>query len=236
MTASRPRRQARAQASTNRRNRANRGHRRPAVRRRQLVRGLTAELGQGEEGVAVEAVSGPMEGELFVPETYLPGSRADFDRLYRASFARVVRTLFGIVGSQQAAEDCAQEAFARAYRAWPRWQGGAPAEAWLHRIAINTAISYRRREQIRALPSLLRRLGAPHPGADPADRLQTRALVLELRRLPPKQSAALVLRHYHGYTNREIAAALGVSERTVGQRIADATAALRRRLGVDEAT
>jgi len=184
----------------------------------------------------VQAVRGPVEGELFVPETYLPGSRADFDRLYRASFVRVVRTLVGIVGSQQAAEDCAQEAFARAFRAWPRWQGSVPAEAWLHRIAINTAISYRRREQIRSLPSILKRLGAPRAGADPAERAETRALVFELRRLPPKLSAALVLRHYHGYTNREIAAALGVSERTVGQRIADAMALIRRRIGVDETT
>jgi RNA polymerase sigma-70 factor (ECF subfamily) len=175
-----------------------------------------------------------VEGELFVPETYLPGSRADFDRLYRASFVRVVRTLVGIVGSQQAAEDCAQEAFARAYRAWPRWQGSVPAEAWLHRIAINTAISYRRREQIRALPSILKRLGAPRAGADPAERAETRALVLELRRLPPKLSAALVLRHYHGYTNREIAAAMGVPESTVASRLAAAKARLRRELGEPE--
>ncbi len=43
-----------------------------------------------------------------------------------------------------------------------------------------------------------------------------------LRKLPPKQAAALVLRHYHGYTNREIAAAIGVPERTVASRLAAA--------------
>jgi RNA polymerase sigma-70 factor, ECF subfamily len=162
---------------------------------------------------------------------YTPGVRADFDRLYRTSFARVVRTLASIVGSVEAAEDCAQEAFTRAYRAWPTWQGKVPAEAWLHRIAVNTAISYRRREQIRALPSLLMRLGVPPPGPDPAEHAHTRALLPELRRLPPKQAAAVVLRYYHGYSNREVAAALGVSERTVGQRIADALVLLRGRLG-----
>ncbi len=162
---------------------------------------------------------------------YTPGDTADFDRLYRNSFARVVRTLAGIVGSVEAAEDCAQEAFTRAYAAWPQWGGEVPAEAWLHRIAFNTAISHRRREQVRALPSLLWRLGTPRHEPDPtAAAAQSGAVLPELRRLPPKQAAAVVLRFYHGYTNREIAGALGVSERTVGQRIADAVTTLRARL------
>ena len=162
------------------------------------------------------------------PVHYTPGSAADFDLVYRTSFTRVVRTLASIVGSVDAAEDCAQEAFTRAYRAWPKWEGKVPAEAWLHRIAVNTAISYRRREQIRALPSLLWRLVGPPPAQDHA---QTHTLLAELRRLPPKHAAAIVLRFYHGYSSREVAAALGVSERTVGQRISDALIALRSRLG-----
>jgi len=170
-----------------------------------------------------------MDSEL-LPPTYTPGSAVDFDRLYRDSYQRVVRTLVGIVGSQAAAEDCTQEAFAKALRAWSTWRGDVPAEAWLHRIAVNTAISHRRHERIRELPSLLRRLGAPQPERDPAAQAHERTVISELRRLQPKQSAALVLRHYYGYTNREIAAALGVSERTVGQRIADALAALRERI------
>ncbi len=165
-----------------------------------------------------------------MPVAYTPGSEADFDRLYRASYHRIVRTLVGIVGSQAAAEDCTQDAFAKALRAWPTWRGDVPAEAWLHRIALNTAISHRRREQIRELPSLLRRLGPPQAERDPAGQVSERSIIAELRRLKPKQSAALVLRYYYGYTNREIAAALEVSERTVGQRIADALAALRARI------
>ena len=163
-------------------------------------------------------------------DAYTPGSEADFDRLYRASYPRILRTLVGIVGSRQAAEDCAQEAFTRALGAWRTWSGGAPAEAWMHRIAINTAISHRRRERIRSLPSLLLRLGVPPPGRDPAADAEQRSVVAELRRLPPKQAAAVVLRHYHGYTNREIATALGVTERTVGYWLAAALTTLRARL------
>ena len=47
-------------------------------------------------------------------------------------------------------------------------------------------------------------------------------LIRELRKLPTKQAAALVMRHYHGYSNIEIAAALGVPEQTVASRLAAA--------------
>jgi RNA polymerase sigma factor (sigma-70 family) len=55
-------------------------------------------------------------------------------------------------------------------------------------------------------------------------------LLTALRRLPPKLAAAIVLRHYHGYNNREIAAALGVSERTIGTRLRQAGELLRAEL------
>ena len=53
---------------------------------------------------------------------------------------------------------------------------------------------------------------------------------MALRKLPPKQSAAIVLRHVHGYTNREIGAALGIPERTVASRLAAAKEKLRNEL------
>jgi RNA polymerase sigma-70 factor (ECF subfamily) len=52
-----------------------------------------------------------------------------------------------------------------------------------------------------------------------------------MKKLPTKQAAALVLRHYHGYSNREIAAALGVPEQTVASRLAAARKHLQAVLG-----
>ena len=128
-------------------------------------------------------------------EAYRPGSREDFDRLYRTAYPRVFRTLSAILADPQAAEDCAQDAFVQAFQAWSRWRPDGPAEAWIHRIAATR-------------PDLL----------------------TALRGIPPKLAAAIVLRHYHGYTNREIAAALGVSERTVGTRLRQAAELLRKSL------
>ncbi|HEY0829837.1 MAG TPA: sigma-70 family RNA polymerase sigma factor [Candidatus Dormibacteraeota bacterium] len=163
-------------------------------------------------------------------EGYSPGSREDFDRLYQTAYPRVYRTLTAILGDPEEAEDCAQDAFVQAFGAWRRWRPDAPAEAWVHRIAVNRAISYRRRAKLRTLPEILRRLGRPALSPDPAEAAIRPDLLSALRRLPPKLAAAIVLRHYHGYNNREIAAALAVSERTIGTRLRQAGERLRAEL------
>ena len=160
-------------------------------------------------------------------EKYIPGDSDDFERLYRANYARLVRTLNGLLGAN-AAEDCAQEAFERAFKAWPKWKGDAPAEAWLYRIAVNLAISYRRHDRVVGFISLFvpglvasRASGAAGQGSEVAE---------AVRRLPAKFAAVVVLRYYHGYSNREIAPILGIAERTVGWRLAGALDQLRRDL------
>ena len=101
--------------------------------------------------------------------------------------------MIGVLGDRAAAEDCAHDAFEKAYRAWPSWRKDAPA--------------------------------------DPASVAERSDLFKALRTLPPKQAAAIVLRHHHGYTNREIGAALGIPERTVASRLAAAKENLRRSMG-----
>jgi RNA polymerase sigma-70 factor (ECF subfamily) len=160
---------------------------------------------------------------------YRPGVKADFDRLYQATYKRVYATLVVILRDPAAAEDAAQEAYLRAFRGWQHWKQEAPAEAWVYRIALNVAFTYRRRERLHQVGDLIRRLGRPRE-ADPTDVSQP-DLVREVRALPPKQAAALVLRHLHGFTNREIGAALGIPERTVASRLAAAKSRLRARLG-----
>jgi len=156
------------------------------------------------------------------PETYAPGSEVDFDRLYRNTYRRILGTLITLVRDRATAEDCAQETYERAFRKWKEWRPEASAEAWLHRIAINVAISDRRHQQLRQAGELVRRLGRPAPGPDPAMVAERSDLIKAMKRLPTRQAAALVLRHYHGYSNREIGAALGIPEQTVASRLAAA--------------
>jgi RNA polymerase sigma-70 factor (ECF subfamily) len=179
----------------------------------------------------VEEAQEPIPTQSPSTETYRSGNRSDFDRLYRNCYPRLVRTLYAITGDAASAEDCVQEAFVKAFRAWSRYRPDRPPEAWIHQIAINTAISHRRRAKLRTVGEVLRRLGRPSPGADPADSASRSDLIDALASLPPRVAADFVLRYHHGYTNREIARQDGVSERTVGTRLRQAREKLGRRLG-----
>ena len=162
---------------------------------------------------------------------YRPGDRDDFDRLYRTCYPRLLRTIYAITGDAASAEDCVQEAFLRAFKAWPRYRPERAVEAWIYQIAINTAISHRRRAKLRRIGEVLRRLGRPGLGPDPADGATTSDLIQALSALPPRVAADFVLRYHHGYNNREIARLEGVSERTIGTRLNQAREVLARILG-----
>jgi RNA polymerase sigma-70 factor (ECF subfamily) len=163
-------------------------------------------------------------------EHYKPGSVEDFDRFYRASHLRILYTMYGILGDHAAAEDCTQEAFAKAFKAWSSWKPDAPAEAWVHRIAVNVAFSYRRKARMREVGELVRRLGRPEPARDPAQVVEGKDLFRSLRKLSADQAAVIILRHHHGYTNRAIAFALGAPESTIASRLAKAKERLRKEL------
>jgi RNA polymerase sigma-70 factor (ECF subfamily) len=175
---------------------------------------------------------------------YEAGNEADFERLYRNCYGKVVGTLTAMLGDRAAAEDCAQDAFERAYKKWASWQPLAPAEAWVHRIAINAAVSYKRKMRLRQVDEVIRRIGRPGSAPDPQVLVENNDLAAALAKLPPKQAAAIVLRHYHGYTNRAIAEALGIPERTVASRLSMAKQRLRQMLkrsygpesGIEEGT
>lgn len=170
---------------------------------------------------------------MLTVDGYRPGDPDDFDRLYRTMYPRLLRLLYAITGDAAAAEDCVQEAFVNAFRAWPRYRPEKAAEGWMHQIAVNTAISYRRRAKLRTVGEVLRRLGRPGPGTDPSDAAGRSDLMRALSALPPKVAADFVLRYHHGFTNREIARLEGVSERMVGVRLNRAREELARALGAD---
>jgi len=161
---------------------------------------------------------------------YEPGDEADFERLYQASYGKILGTLTAMLGDRAAAEDCVHDAFERAYKKWATWQPIAPAEAWVHRIAVNAAVSHQRKMRLREVGEVIRRIGRPGLAPDPQVIAENSDLAAALAKLPPKQAAVIVLRHYHGYTNRAIAQALGVPERTVASRLAVAKERLRKEL------
>ena len=73
----------------------------------------------------------------------------DFAGLYERTYQPVYRTVLGICGDPAMAADLTQDSFIAAYRQQATFRGDVPVEAWLHRIAVNTALTVLRRKRIR---------------------------------------------------------------------------------------
>lgn len=156
-----------------------------------------------------------------------------FPLLFEREYLNVFRTIRAIVLNEHEAEDLTQDTFTRAYRARFRYMPTAPPGAWLHRIAVNTAISHLRRQKLaRLLPMRL------YQAPDDRDyaRSDARTVVeAALAELSPKLRAAVYLHFYLGYSREEVAKALNIPSGTVASRIAKAMAVMRRKLGPEQA-
>jgi RNA polymerase sigma factor (sigma-70 family) len=127
-----------------------------------------------------------------------------FQRALETHRDDVWRYLRGMVGAQ-AAEDCFQETFLAALRAYPRLRPDSNVRAWLLTIAHRKAIDHVRRH--REVP-----LSAAPPGASMDAEPSDPAIWSAVAALPPRQRASVLLRYACDLPHREIASALGCSE------------------------
>lgn len=154
--------------------------------------------------------------------------QSQFPLLYEREYQSVFRTIRAMVLEQSDAEDLTQECFARAYRARGRYKPDAPPSAWLHRIAVNTAISHlRRRRLARFLPLKVEQSSEDQD----LRRIEERSLLEQaMADLSPKLRAAVVLQYFEDRPREEIAEILGVPPGTVASRLANAMAQMRARV------
>lgn len=161
---------------------------------------------------------------------------AAFEPVVRAVSPRLYRVAARMLGDTPDAEDAVQEAFIRAYDALRsgRYDERMKMEAWLVTIVTRVAIDALRSRKGR--PEADEAAVSSAPGRAGGD--DAAVAMIELARwvdgLPPDQRAAVVLRFMEGMTSAEVAAALGISEGAVEQRILRARATLRKRMEPDE--
>lgn len=152
---------------------------------------------------------------------------AELAAFCRREHPRLVGALSLYCGDALLAEELAQETLVRVCRQWPRVREMAAPGAWAHRVAINLANSTFRR---RKAEQRANRRQADRAMADDPDVDEAVAVRQAVATLPARQRAAVVLRHYGGYSVAETAALLGVSEGAVKQLAHRAALALRERL------
>ena len=176
----------------------------------------------------------PAEDELI--ERARRGDAVAYGDLVRRYEQVAFRTACAICGDAAEAEDAAQDAFVKAYRAMGRFRPGAPLRPWLLKIVANEARNRRRAAGRRAhlAARAARSAGAfeiPAPEGGFADG----PLAAALARLEPAHREVVVLRHLLDLPEAECAAVLGCRQGTVKSRLSRALARLRADLGEADA-
>jgi RNA polymerase sigma factor (sigma-70 family) len=155
---------------------------------------------------------------------------APFQRFLDQHREPVLAFLRAMVGPQDA-DDCFQETFMAALRAYERMDGRNP-RAWVMTIARRKAIDHHRARARRPEPRADLPEVAVGNGAEPG----AGAIWAAVGDLPPGQRAAVALRYAADLPYREIAASLETSEEAARRRVADGIAALRARVDSEEAS
>lgn len=130
-----------------------------------------------------------------------------FQTLLEAHGAEIYRYLVATAGAAEA-EDCFQETWIAALRAYPRLRRGGNLRAWLYRIAQNKAVDAHRSRRRRAVPVAAPTGANPAPGPEPAEPELWEAV----RALPPKQRTAVYCRSVLGMPYQELADLLECSQ------------------------
>jgi RNA polymerase sigma-70 factor, ECF subfamily len=175
----------------------------------------------------------------------LKGETAAFGDLVRHHQDRLYNTVYRLVDHAEDAHDVVQEAFLNAYLSLDSFKGDSQFFTWLYRIAVNTAISLKRKQ--RAVlsihagrngegaiePADSSEFSRPEHAAEQADqevRIQT-----ALNRLSPEHRAVLVLKDMEGQKYETMAEILQVPIGTIRSRLHRARTELREVLEKDEA-
>lgn len=147
-----------------------------------------------------------------------------FEAFYRDEYRPMLGIALALVDGTVAAEDLVQESFLAAHRRWDRISQYDSPRAWVRRVLINRATSWRRRvsSELRAVA----RVGPPDP--QPPDLSPETADVWRaVHQLPRRQQQAVAL-HYVGQLSMvEIADAMGCSEGAVKSHLHRAREQLR---------
>jgi RNA polymerase sigma-70 factor (ECF subfamily) len=174
----------------------------------------------------------------------LEGDTTAFGVLVRRYQERLYNTVYRLVGNAEDSYDVVQEAFLSAYQSLDGFKGDSLFFTWLYRIAVNTAISQKRKQ--RAVVSIdAGRNG--EQGVEPVDQSelnrpghameqaeQGRRVQDALARLSPEHRAVLVMKDMEGQKYEVMAEVLQVPIGTIRSRLHRARLELRELLEKDE--
>jgi RNA polymerase sigma-70 factor (ECF subfamily) len=182
------------------------------------------------------AVEGRPLAEEALVERAKAGDERAYEQIVEAYQGLAFRVAYVITGSAADAEEAAQDAFVKAWRALGRFRSGDPLRPWLLRIVANEARNRRRSTGRRAALALRAAAeessgdAAPSPEAALLESEQRERLLAAVEQLPEDARVVVACRYFLGLSEEETAAALGLRRGTVKSRTSRALDRLREAL------
>jgi RNA polymerase sigma-70 factor (ECF subfamily) len=141
------------------------------------------------------------------------GDQRAFERLYRLHVAKIHSLTRRMVGGEADPDELTQDVFVRAWERLGTYRGEAAFGTWLHRLAVNVILNWRRSEAgerrwIEEGTETDSLEGAHRPGAESLD------LEGAMAKLPPGARQVFVLHDVEGFKHEEIASMTGVTAGT----------------------
>ena len=164
----------------------------------------------------------------------LAGDSAAFEPLVARYHLPLFRVAVRLLNDREEARDVTQTAFLKAYKALATCDRQRRFFSWIYRILINECLNNRRAK--RPTQVLDDSMPAESAGSDPLEAGETRQRVRKaLLQLPAEQRDVILLRHFAEMRYEQIAAAVGIPEKTVKSRLFSARQRLCELLATEKA-
>lgn len=183
----------------------------------------------------------PSESDKQLMLAYRDGNSDAFTALYGRHRVSLYRFIKSSCASESIASELFQDVWTNVINARHTYEGAAPFNAWLYRIARNRLTDYYRANKIQHQTSTLNeetdtsiaQLQVPLQPDELAELSnQSDTLQAALATLPPEQRDAILLKHIAGFSLQEIATQFNENTETIKSRLRYATAKLRKQLRV----
>lgn len=149
------------------------------------------------------------------------------DQLMQQHGSRLLRLCTLNLRDASLAQDAVQDTFMKAFHRFDQYRGEAEALTWLTSIAINVCRDYRRTAWFRHVDKRVEADALPYAAEFT---FPDHTVINAVTNLPPRYREVILLRYYQHMKQKDIAAALHISDRAVRQRLQKATAILREQL------
>ena len=176
-----------------------------------------------------------MQGDELLLRRACKGDVQAFEELMQSHESRIYAIALRMMGNREDAQDCAQEAMVRIYRAMGSFKGQSALATWIYRITMNTCLDELRRRKARKVTSLDSLVDNGWSPTDTGDTPEEHGLRVEkqnalnqaIQSLPDDMSAEIILRDVKGYSYDEIASILDANVGTIKSRISRGREKLR---------